>query len=110
MVKNIVVLYDRSIKKNKAYGLTIELASVNALEGRLCICRDSCPTELVTPISSTSIESSDVFPRKEGAFQRLSEVEVLDPTMGTTNGLAVVGEEVEALFRMNYKLRAGGAL
>jgi hypothetical protein len=97
-------------KKNKAYGLTIELASVNALEGRLCICRDSCPTELVTPISSTSIESSDVFPRKEGAFQRLSEVEVLDPTMGTTNGLAVVGEEVEALFRMNYKLRAGGAL
>ena len=37
-------------------------------------------------------------------------MEVLDPTMGTTNGLAVVGEEVEALFRMNYKLRAGGAL
>ena len=83
---------------------------MNAHARRLRVCRDPCPTELVTPVSPTSIESSDVLPGKEGAFQRLGEVEVLNPTVGTANGLAVVREEVKPLFRVNYKLRAGGAL
>jgi len=83
---------------------------VNAQEGQLRICRDPRPTELVTPVASTSIESSDVLPRQEGPLQGLGEVEVLHPAVGTADGLAVVGEEVEPLLRMNDKLRTGGAL
>ena len=98
--------------KNKAYRLTIELANVNAQVERLkrlCVCRDSCPTELVTSIS-TSIHSSYVLPREKGALERLGEVEVLNPAMRTTYSLAVVGEEVEALLWMTDELGAGCAL
>jgi len=37
-------------------------------------------------------------------------VEVLDPALGTGDGLAVVGEEVEPLVRVDDELSAGGAL
>ena len=79
-------------------------------KGQLRICCDPRPTELVTSVAPTSIESSDVLPRQESSLQGLGEVEVLHPAVGTADGLAVVGEEVEPLFGMNDKLRAGGAL
>jgi len=37
-------------------------------------------------------------------------MEVLNPTLGTADGLAVVGEEVESLVRVDHQLGAGGAL
>lgn len=83
---------------------------MNAQKGQLRVCCDPCPTELVTSVASTSIESSDVLARQEGSLQGLGEVEVLHPAVGAADGLAVVREEVKPLVRMNDKLRAGGAL
>ena len=52
----------------------------------------------------------DVVSGEEGSFEWFGEVEVLDPAVGAAHRLAVVGEEVEPLFRVDHKLTARGAL
>ena len=79
-------------------------------KGQLRICCDPRPTELITSVAPTSIESSDVLPRQESSLQGLGEVEVLHPAVGTADGLAVVGEEVESLVGVDHQVRARSAL
>lgn len=57
-----------------------------------------------------AVHPGDVLLGEEGALERLDEVEVLDTALGTGDGLAVVGEEVEPLVRVYDQLAAGGAL
>jgi len=47
---------------------------------------------------------------QERLLKRLGKMEVLNPTLGTADGLAVVGEEVESLVRVDHQLGAGCAL
>ena len=51
----------------------------------------------------------ELIPGHEGV-DGLGEVEVLNAAAGTADGLAVVGEEVEALVRVDHQLVARSAL
>ena len=75
---------------------------------------NSGPAELGCQMSPRAgvhvVHPSDILLREERVFERLDEVEVLDPTVRAGDSLAVVREEVEPLLRMDDKLPTGCAL